>query len=80
MLCYRKPKNARTKRLLEKRSPKQIENPKQAVLVRSSTASAQTQSILADFVLPDNLNILIAVSIEEARCNEFFKKEYYPSF
>jgi ribosome production factor 2 len=52
MLCRRKPKNARTKRLLEKRSPKQVENPKQAVFVRASTASAQTQSILADLVPP----------------------------
>jgi hypothetical protein len=47
---YRKPKNARTKRIFEKRSPKLIENPKQAILVRGSTASAQTQSILADLV------------------------------
>src|SRR5277367_1958740 len=48
----RKPKNASTKRLLEKRAPKVIENPKQAVFVRASTASAQTQAILADLVTP----------------------------
>jgi hypothetical protein len=50
ILPCRKPKTARTKRIFEKRSPKLVENPKQAVLVRGSTASAQTQSILADLV------------------------------
>jgi len=56
-LARRKPKNARTKRLLEKRAPKLIENPKQAVLVRASTASAQTQAILADLVAPPSYNV-----------------------
>ena len=51
----RKPKNARTKRLLEKRASKLIENPKQAVFVRSSTAASQTQAILADLVYSPSL-------------------------
>jgi ribosome production factor 2 len=62
----RKPKNARTKRFLEKRSPKLLENPKHAVFVRSSTASAQTQSVLSDLV---NFSFYIAIN------NQFLLKK-----
>lgn len=44
----RKPRNARSKRALEKRAPKVVENPKKALFLRYTTCSQLVQDVLAD--------------------------------
>ena len=44
----RKPRNARSKRALEKRAPKEKENPKTCLFLRGTTCSQVTQDALAD--------------------------------
>jgi ribosome production factor 2 len=46
-LC-RKPRNARSKRALDKKAPKSIENPKRALFLRGTTCSQVTQDALTD--------------------------------
>ena len=46
----RKPKNARSKRVLEAREPKVNENIKSAIFVRGSQTSAVVNSTLSDLV------------------------------
>jgi ribosome production factor 2 len=46
-LC-RKPRNARSKRALDKKAPKAIENPKRALFLRGTTCSQVTQDALTD--------------------------------
>ncbi|AEO65996.1 uncharacterized protein THITE_2113702 [Thermothielavioides terrestris NRRL 8126] len=48
MLRQIKPRNARSKRALEKRAPKVVENPKKALFLRGTTCSQITQDALAD--------------------------------
>ncbi|KAK0655749.1 Brix domain-containing protein [Cercophora newfieldiana] len=48
MLRQIKPKTARSKRALEKRAPKAVENPKTALFLRGTTCSQVTQDALAD--------------------------------
>ncbi|KAL2022779.1 hypothetical protein VTK56DRAFT_4595 [Thermocarpiscus australiensis] len=48
MLRQIKPRNARSKRALEKRAPKAVENPKTALFLRGTTCSQITQDALAD--------------------------------
>ncbi|RKU43803.1 rRNA-binding ribosome biosynthesis protein rpf2 [Coniochaeta pulveracea] len=48
MLRQIKPKNARSKRALEKRAPKAIENPKTALFLRGTTCSQLVQDALSD--------------------------------
>ncbi|KAK4153415.1 Brix domain-containing protein [Chaetomidium leptoderma] len=48
MLRQIKPRNARSKRALEKRAPKAVENPKTALILRGTTCSQITQDALAD--------------------------------
>lgn len=45
---YRKPRNARSKRALEKKAPKSVENPKTALFLRGSSCSQITQDALGD--------------------------------
>jgi ribosome production factor 2 len=44
----RKPRNARSKRALDKKAPKAIENPKKALFLRGTTCSQVTQDALTD--------------------------------
>lgn len=44
----RKPRNARSKRALDKKAPKAIENPKRALFLRGTTCSQVTQDALTD--------------------------------
>ena len=46
--CRRNPRNARSKRALEKKAPHAIENPKRALFLRGSTASQIVQLALTD--------------------------------
>ncbi|KAL2257144.1 hypothetical protein VTK26DRAFT_598 [Humicola hyalothermophila] len=48
MLRQIKPRNARSKRALEKRAPKVVENPKTALFLRGTTCSQITQDALGD--------------------------------
>ncbi|KAK4447671.1 Brix domain-containing protein [Podospora aff. communis PSN243] len=48
MLRQIKPRTARSKRALEKRAPKVVENPKTALFLRGTTCSQVTQDALAD--------------------------------
>ncbi|KAH8910514.1 Brix-domain-containing protein [Coniochaeta sp. PMI_546] len=48
MLRQIKPRNARSKRALEKKAPKEIENPKTALFLRGTTCSQVVQDALAD--------------------------------
>jgi len=48
LLSRRKPKNARSKRALEDRQPKLVENQKTTLLLRGSTASDLIQNVLTD--------------------------------
>ncbi|KAI1318146.1 ribosome biogenesis protein RPF2 [Xylariaceae sp. FL0255] len=48
MLREVKPKNARSKRALEKRAPKTVENPKTTLFLRGTTCSQITQDALTD--------------------------------
>ncbi|AEO54013.1 hypothetical protein MYCTH_2296049 [Thermothelomyces thermophilus ATCC 42464] len=48
MLRQIKPRNARSKRALEKRAPKIVENPKKALFLRGTTCSQITQDALGD--------------------------------
>ncbi|KAI0394723.1 ribosome biogenesis protein RPF2 [Xylariaceae sp. FL0594] len=48
MLREIKPKNARSKRALDKKAPKIIENPKSTLFLRGTTCSQITQDALAD--------------------------------
>ncbi|KAK4105311.1 Brix-domain-containing protein [Parathielavia hyrcaniae] len=48
MLRQIKPRNARSKRALEKRAPKTIENPKTALFLRGTSCSQITQDALGD--------------------------------
>lgn len=48
MLRQIKPRNARSKRALEKRAPKEKENPKTCLFLRGTTCSQVTQDALAD--------------------------------
>jgi ribosome production factor 2 len=50
MLAAAKPKTARTKRVMDDRAPKLVENAKQAIFVRSQTANAVIQSVLQDLM------------------------------
>lgn len=43
-----KPRNARSKRALEKRAPKEIENPKSALFLRGTTCSQVVQDAMAE--------------------------------
>lgn len=45
---YRKPRNARSKRALEKRAPKAVENPKTVLFLRGTTCSQVVQDALGD--------------------------------
>jgi hypothetical protein len=73
LIFSRKPKNARVKRVLEKRAPKLVENPKRAIFVRSSTANAVTQSILHDLVTPSSMK-LIKFLLKKPNATNFSKK------
>ncbi|KAK0119954.1 rRNA-binding ribosome biosynthesis protein rpf2 [Cadophora gregata] len=48
MLRQIKPRNARSKRALDKKAPKAIENPKTALFLRGTTCSQVTQDALTD--------------------------------
>ncbi|KAK3937067.1 Brix domain-containing protein [Diplogelasinospora grovesii] len=48
MLRQIKPRTARSKRALEKRAPKAVENPKTALFLRGTTCSQVTQDAMAD--------------------------------
>ncbi|KAI1269150.1 ribosome biogenesis protein RPF2 [Xylariaceae sp. FL1019] len=48
MLREVKPKNARSKRALEKRAPKTVENPKSTLFLRGTTCSQIAQDAIAD--------------------------------
>ncbi|KAK4128594.1 Brix-domain-containing protein [Parathielavia appendiculata] len=48
MLRQIKPRNARSKRALEKRAPKAVENPKTALFLRGTSCSQITQDALGD--------------------------------
>ncbi|EFY89772.1 rRNA-binding ribosome biosynthesis protein rpf2 [Metarhizium acridum] len=48
MLRQVKPRNARSKRALEKREPKAVENPKQCLFLRGTSCSQITQDALTD--------------------------------
>ena len=39
LALHRKPRNARSKRALEKRAPKAVENPKTALILRGTSCS-----------------------------------------
>lgn len=47
---YRKPKNARVKRALEKREPQVIENEKTAIFVRGQNTSEKVRIAMKDLV------------------------------
>jgi hypothetical protein len=49
-LIYRKPKNARVKRALEKREPQVIENEKTAIFVRGQNTSEKVRVAMKDLV------------------------------
>lgn len=46
--AHRKPRNARSKRALEKRAPKAVENPKTVLFLRGTTCSQIVQDALGD--------------------------------
>ncbi|KAL8365914.1 hypothetical protein RB595_004611 [Gaeumannomyces hyphopodioides] len=48
MLRQIKPRNARSKRILEKKAPKVVENPKSALFLRGTSCSQVVQDALAD--------------------------------
>lgn len=48
MLRQIKPRNARSKRILEKKAPKAIENPKSALFLRGTSCSQVVQDAIAD--------------------------------
>ena len=50
MIRVAKPKNARSKRVLEKREPKAVENPKQALFIRGTTTNGVVNEALRDLV------------------------------
>ena len=66
---------------MDKRAPKLIENPKQALFIRASTASQQTQSILQDLFLlkkPDATNFSkknVIHPFEDSSSLEFFSEK-----
>lgn len=47
-LTFRKPRNARSKRALEKREPKAVENPKTALFLRGTSCSQIVQDAMTD--------------------------------
>jgi ribosome production factor 2 len=48
MLRQIKPRNARSKRALDKKAPKPVENPKKALFLRGTSCSQKTQDALTD--------------------------------
>jgi len=48
LTCSRQPRNARSKRALEKKAPKAQENPKTALFLRGTTCSGVVQDAIAD--------------------------------
>jgi ribosome production factor 2 len=48
LIVSRKPRNARSKRALDKKAPKAVENPKSALFLRGSSCSQITQDALTD--------------------------------
>ena len=50
LLTCSKPKNQRSKRALEKRGPKLIENPKRAMFVRGGRISQTITNVMTDLV------------------------------
>lgn len=82
MLRTIKPKNARTKRVLDGRAPKLVENTKQAIFIKGQTANAVTQQAMQDLMTlkkPDaqnfsknNNNIL---PFEDSSSIEFFSEK-----
>lgn len=49
-LTGRKPKNARVKRALDKREPKEVEGEKTAIFVRGNSTSEKTRDAMKDLV------------------------------
>lgn len=82
MLRTIKPKNARTKRVLDERAAKLVENTKQAIFIKGQTANAITQQAMQDLMTlkkPDaqafsknNNNIL---PFEDPASIEFFSEK-----
>lgn len=78
MLRVPKAKNARTKRALEKRAPKVIENPKKALFVRGNTAGIVMTEFLKDMAhlkKPDSVSFRRRNAIlpfEDATSLEFY--------
>lgn len=50
MLCFRKPRSSRVKRVFEKRAPQVVENVKKAVFVRTTTSNEVVNTLLKDLV------------------------------
>ena len=48
LTCSRQPRNARSKRALEKKAPKAQENPKTALFLRGTTCSQIVQDAMSD--------------------------------
>lgn len=86
MLRQIKPRNARSKRALEKRAPKAIENPKTVLFLRGTTCSQVTQDALADlFALRQPLAKKFTKKnaihpFEDASSLEFFSEKNDASF
>jgi len=58
---FRKPKNQRVKRALEKREPKIFENDKTAIFVRGGHTSEVVTQFLSELVVSLNFLILIMI-------------------
>jgi len=78
---YRKPKNARSKRALDDRQPKLVENQKTTLLLRGSTASDLIQNVLTDLnslKKPHSIKFTkknTVVPFEDAAPLEFFSEK-----
>lgn len=82
----RKPRNARSKRALDKRAPKAVENPKTVLFLRGTTCSQTTQDALADLTqlrqpLAKKFTKKNAIHpFEDASSLEFFSEKNDASF
>ena len=49
-MCYRKPKNARSKRALQAREPKEVEDARTAIFVKGTHAGEKVNAVMKELV------------------------------
>ena len=53
-MCYRKPKNARSKRALQAREPKEVEDARTAIFVKGTHAGEKVNAVMKELVRPSS--------------------------